>query len=401
MSTPTQTMPAEVIVDRVRRRFAVENIEVEALNIAAAIRSEPGASLLGEATLARITERLVAELAGAGPLSELLAERSVTDVLVNGSEVWVDRGYGLQRSTVQVGDDAEVRRLAQRLAAMGGRRLDDASPCVDAQLADGTRMHAVLPPVAQGGPYLSLRTLRQRGLSLADLVADGTMIGGVADLLASVVQARLPYLVTGGTGSGKTTLLSALLALVPPDERIVIVEDVAELRPRHPHVVALQSRYTNIEGVGEITMRELVRQAMRMRPDRLVIGECRGPEVVDLLAALNTGHEGSAATMHANATADVPARLEALGLLGGVPRPAMHAQVAAALRVVVHLTRSGRSRVVDEICLLRRAAGDLVEAVSAWRFDSGPGPGALGLAQLLQQRDVAVPAVLTIGGALR
>src|SRR6185295_11654246 len=281
-------------------------------------------------------------LRGAGPLTPLLVEPDVTDVLVNGVDVWVDRGGGLQRMPVDLGGSAEVRRLAQRLAASAGRRLDDASPWVDAQLSDGTRMHAVLPPIARGGPYLSLRTFRRRVLTLDELIAGGGVEPAAADLLAAVVEARLPYLISGGTGSGKTTVVSALISNVPPDERIVIVEDAAELRPAHPHTVLLQARTSNVEGAGS--------EALRMRPDRLMVGECRGAEVVDLLGALNTGHEGGAATVHANAPADVPARLEALGLLGGVPRAALHAQLAAALQVVIQVRRAGGQRVVDEVC---------------------------------------------------
>jgi len=199
------------------------------------------------------------------------------------------------------------------------------------------------------------------------------------------VAARLSYLVSGGTGSGKTTLLATLLSEVPREERIVIVEDAAELRPAHPHAVALQARVSNVEGAGTVTLRELVRQALRMRPDRLVVGECRGAEIVDLLGALNTGHEGGAATLHANAPGDVPARLEALGLLGGVPRAALHAQVAAALRVVIHLRRGhGGLRMVDEICVLAPDGPDhAVVAVPAWHRIRGTGPGFEELSRLI------------------
>src|SRR5205814_5515524 len=281
---------------------------------------------------------------------------------------WVDRGAGLVRAAVPVGTPEDVRRLAQRLVAAAGRRLDEGCPFADARLPDGARLHAVLPPIAVDGPYLSLRTFRQRAFSLGELVANGTVSGAGATVLAAIVAARLAYLVTGGTGAGKTTVLATLLGLVPRDERIVVVEDATELRPDHPHVVALQARPSNVEGAGEVGLRTLVRQALRMRPDRLVIGECRGAEVVDLLGALNTGHEGGAGTLHANTPRDVPARLEALGLLGGVAREALHAQVTAALQIVVHLRRSpSRDRIVEQVCLLvpdsRRG---LVVAVPAW-----------------------------------
>jgi len=334
----------------------------------------------------------------AGPLADLLSDPQVTDVFVNGTQVWVDRGGGAQRCAVRLGGPDEVRRLAQRLAATAGRRLDDGCPYVDVRMPDGTRLHAVLPPVARTGPYLSLRTMRVRAFTLAELVSTGTLDAGAAALLAAVVAARLAYVVTGGTGAGKTTLLAALLSLVPPHERVVIVEDSAELRPDHPHVVALEARMSNVEGAGAVGVRDLVRQALRMRPDRLVVGECRGAEVVDLLGALNTGHDGGAATLHANTPADVPVRLEALGLLAGVPRDALHAQVAAALRVVVQVRRTGSGRVVDEVCLLLPGTGrGLLTAVPAWRRGTGPGPAAGALARLFTERGVAVPAVL--GGA--
>jgi pilus assembly protein CpaF len=313
----------------------------------------------------------------------LLAEEEVSDVLVNGAEVWVDRGGGLERAGVDIGRPDDVRRLAQRLAATAGRRLDDGCPYADVPLPDGTRLHAVLPPVAVAGPYLSLRAFRRRVFTLAELVDAGSVSPVGARLLSTIVSGRIAFLITGGTGTGKTTLLSALLSLVPENERMVLVEDAAELRPAHPHVVTLQARTSNVEGAGGVTLRDLVRQALRMRPDRLVVGECRGSEVVDLLGALNTGHEGGAATLHANTPADVPARLEALGLLDGVPRAALHAQVAAALQVVVHLRRIGGKRVVDEVCMLLPDGPDrLVRAVPAWHRERGYGPGAEALARL-------------------
>lgn len=342
------------------------------------------------ATIRRTSPGAERDLVGAGPLAPLLADPEVTDVLVNGVQVWTDRGQGLVREQLTMPSADAVRRLAQRLAAAAGRRLDDGTPFVDARLADGTRLHAVLPPVATGGPYLSLRTFRQRTLSLAELVPPR-----LAELLHAVVTARLTLLISGGTGSGKTTLLNALLAQVPARERIVVVEDSAELRPVHPHAIGLQARTANVEGVGGVGLTELVRQALRMRPDRLVVGECRGAEVVDLLAALNTGHEGSAGTLHANAAGDVPARLEALGLLGGLPRAALHAQVAAAVRVLLHLRRTPSGRVLEAVCLLAADGPDrLVTAHPAWTAAAGPGPAAGGLCRLLRERDVTPPTWL-------
>ncbi|GGM39202.1 TadA family conjugal transfer-associated ATPase [Dactylosporangium sucinum] len=327
-------------------------------------------------------------------LVALLDDPAVTDVLVNCGEVWVDRGAGLRRVNGLLGDAAEMRRLAQQLASSAGRRLDDASPFVDGRLPDGTRLHAVLPPIARTGPHVSLRTFRRRAFTLDDLVNHGSIDPGGATVLAAIVAARLPYLVTGGTGTGKTTVLSTLLSLVPAAERLVIVEDAAELAPVHPHVVSLQARAANVEGAGEISLRELVRQALRMRPDRLVVGECRGAEIVDLLGALNTGHEGGAATLHANSPADVPARLEALGLLGSVPRAALHALVGAALRAVVHLRRAADgSREIAEICVLDCHPEQRTTVVlTAWRRASGrvePGGGLLD--ELLAERGQEPP----------
>jgi pilus assembly protein CpaF len=317
----------------------------------------------------------------------VLADEEVRDELVNGGEVWVDRGRGLERAEVDLGGPDDVRKLAQRLAATAGRRLDDGCPCADVPLADGTRLHAVLPPVAVAGPYLSLRAFRRRAFTLDELVEAGSVSSAGARLLGVIVAARIAFLITGGTGTGKTTLLSALLSLVPTNERVVLVEDAAELRPAHPHVVALQARTSNVEGAGGVTLRDLVRQALRMRPDRLVVGECRGSEVIDLLGALNTGHEGGAATLHANTPADVPARLEALGLLDGVPRAALHAQIAAALQVVVHLRRVDGQRVVNEICMLLPDGPDrLVRAVPAWHRERGYDQGAQALARLFNER---------------
>ncbi|HWH00742.1 MAG TPA: TadA family conjugal transfer-associated ATPase [Pilimelia sp.] len=376
-----------------RGRFVTERRAATRAEVVAALRADERTAVLGDSTVLRLAQRVHQDLAGAGPLAELLADPEVTDLLVNNTQVWVDRGRGLERVPVELGGADEVRRLAQRIAAGAGRRLDDACPFVDALLPEGTRLHAVLPPVAADGPYLSLRTFRSRPFDLSELVAQGTVAPAAAELLAAVVAARLAYLVVGGTGSGKTTLLATLLGLVPGTERIVLVEDAAELRPVHPHVARLQCRTPNVEGAGAVELRDLVRQALRMRPDRLVVGECRGAEVVDLLAALNTGHDGGAGTLHANTAADVPARLEALGLLGGLSRPALHAQVAAALQVVLQLRRRGRGRVLESVSLLLPAGPDrLVTAVPAWHREYGEGPAAVELRRRLRERGVPVAA---------
>ncbi|SDC43209.1 pilus assembly protein CpaF [Geodermatophilus telluris] len=374
-------MSALPLVERVRARLALEPGPPSRAAVAALVREEAG--LLGDPDVLDAVRDAVHELAGAGPLEPLLREPGVTDVLVNGpDEVWVDRGAGLERAGLRFPDEDAVRRLAVRLAAGAGRRLDDAAPWVDAGLPDGTRLHAVLPPVSGAGTCLSLRVLRRCSLDLADLADRGTLPGGSADLLRGLLRARLAFLVTGGTGSGKTTLLSALLGEVPAGERIVLCEDAAELTPAHPHVVRLLTRPPNVEGVGQVTLRDLVRQALRMRPDRLVVGEVRGAEVTDLLAALNTGHEGGCGTLHANRPGEVPARLEALGVAAGLERRAVHSQAAAALAVVVHLRRTGAGRRVEEVGVVRRD-GDLVAVEPGWRADGGPCPGERRLAALL------------------
>lgn len=360
---------------QVRHKLSVEGRAATPAAVVTALRTQAATAVLGDGAVLRLAESVHRDLVGAGPLATLLADPDVTDVLVNRCEVWADRGRGLQRVPITLDGPDEVRRLAQRLAAACGRRLDDGEPFADARLPDGTRLHAALPPVAADGPYLSLRTFRHRPFTLSDLVSQGTVAPEAADLLAATVRARLAYLVVGGTGSGKTTLLNTLLGAVPPTERVVIVEDAVELHPAHPHVVRLQARTANVEGAGVVSQRDLIRQALRMRPDRLVVGECRGAEILDLLGALNTGHDGGAATLHANSPEDVPARLEALGLLGGLSRAALHAQVVAALQAVIHIRRTPQGRLVDSLGLVRPVGADAVATVvPVWSRQRGAGP---------------------------
>ena len=374
-------------VDLVRERLSRRPGELTPARVAEALR-ETGLPV-GDTTVLAVHDALRGEVLGAGILEPLLRLPGVTDVLVNGaSQVYVDRGDGLELTDVRFADDDAVRRLAQRLAAGGGRRLDDASPFVDVRLPDGTRLHAILSPVARPGTIVSLRVPSRRDFSLDDLVARGAVDAEGARLLIDLVGARLAFLVSGGTGSGKTTLLSTLLGRVAPGERLVLVEDSAELAPAHPHVITLEARPPNIEGAGEVTVRDLVRQAMRMRPDRLVVGEVRGAEVTELLAALNTGHEGGCGTIHANSAGDVPARVEALALAAGLPRAAAHSQFASAVDAVVHLER-GRSglRRVREVAVPAQRPDGLVAMCSAVLFEPGEGaregPGADTLAARL------------------
>jgi pilus assembly protein CpaF len=315
---------------------------------------------------------------GAGPLLALLDDPETTDILVNGPDsVWTDGPGGLRRAAIRLGDRARLRALAAALVAVGGGRLDDACPAADVRLPGNLRLHAILPPIARDGPLLSLRVLRRRAFTVAELAARGTLPGPVAGVVHGLVAARANLLVSGATGAGKTTLLSSLLGLVPPTERIVVIEEAAEIASPHPHLVRLEARRANTEGRGEFTLTELVRQAMRMRPDRIVLGECRGAEVREVLTALNTGHAGSAATIHANAAADVPARLAALGALAGMDAPAVAAQTAAAIDAIVHVGRAARAgegagvRQVREIALVAASDGGRLAAVPALTVGEG------------------------------
>lgn len=354
-------------LERIRPRLAELARVPTPADVAAALRAE--GLLVSDAAVLEAVSALRRESVGAGPLEALLEVEGVTDVLVNGpDQVWVDRGRGLEPTDVTFPDDDAVRALAVRLAASVGRRLDDAQPWVDARLADGTRLHAVLSPLADPGTCLSLRVPARRRLSLDGLVAVGSIPAEGAVLLRRLIARRLAFLVSGGTGTGKTTLLAALLAEVPAGERLLIVEDSRELEPVHPHVVRLEGRPANAEGVGAIPMSLLVKQSLRMRPDRVVVGEVRGAEVVDLLAALNTGHEGGCGTVHANSAVDVPARLEALAALAGMPREALHAQAASALQAILHVRREGRGRRLAGIHVLEREPNGLTKAVEAVAF---------------------------------
>jgi pilus assembly protein CpaF len=364
-------MSAELI-ERVRLRLANSGSGVDAAAVADAVRAEAGGPL-GHTEVLAAVRRLRHEFAGAGPLEPLLADPGTTDVLVTApEEVWVDGENGLRRTEIRFDGEEAVRRLAQRLALAAGRRLDDAQPHVDGWLPGAgphgrVRLHAVLPPIAADGTCVSLRVLRPAVHDLRALRALGTFGDEGVALLESVVSARLAFLVTGSTGSGKSTLLAAMLGRVPRAERIVCVEDAGELQPAHPQFVRLIARPPNVEGAGEITLRDLVRQALRMRPDRLVVGEVRGREVCELLAALNTGHDGGACTLHANSPGEVPARLEALAALGGLSRSALHSQLSAAIQVVLHMRRGpDGTRHLAEAGVLRRGADGAVQVCPVW-----------------------------------
>lgn len=350
------------LVERVRGRLANSGTVITRAEVARAVREESG--IAGHDDILVATDRMTQEFVGAGPLEPLLRADGTTDVLVTGpAEVWHDGVDGLHRTDITFPDEDAVRRLAQRLALACGRRLDDAQPFVDAWLPGGIRLHAVLPPVAASGTCISLRVLRPAGHDLASLHALGTFDDRTHRILKAIVAARLAFVITGGTGAGKTSLLNALLGEVAPSERIVCVEDAGELAPTHPQFVRLIARPPNLEGAGEVTLSDLVRQGLRMRPDRLVVGEVRGAEVCDLLTALNTGHDGGAGTVHANSPAEVPARMEALAALGGLSRAALHSQLAAAFHVVLHVRREqDGARRLTELGVFERD-GDTVRVV--------------------------------------
>ena len=282
-------------------------------------------------------------------LAPLVADGQVTDVFVNGGEVWADRGRGPERQPALSLAPEDARALAVRLISLAGRHVDEAAPCVDARLGDGLRVHVVLPPIAPKGPLVSIRLPAVGRWTIDGLAAVGFFPGTTRSRIASLVARRRNVLISGAAGSGKTTLLSAMLGLASPGERIVVIEDVGELRVDHPHVVALEARQANLEGAGAIDLARLVREALRMRPDRLVLGECRGAEIRDLLSALNTGHDGGAGTIHANSLVDVPARLEALGALADLGPEALARQVASALDAIIQVERTPSGRRVAAI----------------------------------------------------
>src|SRR3954451_15197799 len=319
------------------------------------------APTLDDEERAALAERVVRLATGLGPLDPLLADPRVDEVMVNGPrEVWVERSGRLERSAAAFGNEAELAHAIERILAPLGRRVDEASPMCDARLPDGSRVNVVIAPLALGGPCLTIRKFRRQGFSLEELVRGGTLAGPLAEFLADSVRDRASVLVSGGTGSGKTTTLNALSGAIPDGERIVTIEDAAELKLRQGHVVRLESRPANVEGRGEVTIRQLVRNALRMRPDRIVVGEVRGAEALDMLQALNTGHEGSLTTVHANSPEDALRRLETLALMAGVglPHAAVREQVASAIDLVAHQARApDGSRRVEAVAEVVRVAG--------------------------------------------
>jgi len=319
------------------------------------------AALLGAEDREAVEARIVRDTVGLGPLEDLLADPSVEEVMVNGPDrVYVERAGRIEASEVRFADEEELRNTIERILAPLGRRIDELSPMVDARLLDGSRVNIVIPPLAIDGPALSIRRFGARRPDPGELVELGTLTLAQCELLERVVAGRRSLLVSGGTGSGKTTLLNTLSSFIDSAERVVTIEDAAELRLQQPHVVRLESRPASVEGRGEVTARDLLRNALRMRPDRIVIGEVRGPEALDLLMALNTGHDGALSTVHANSAVDALARLETLALMAGVglSQEAIAEQVQRGVDLVVHLERcADGSRRIREIAEVVRAAG--------------------------------------------
>jgi pilus assembly protein CpaF len=331
---------------------------------------------------------LTDDVLGHGPLERLLGDYTITEIMVNGPfDVWIERNGTLHRSSVRFQDESQLRRIINKMVAGVGRRIDESQPMVDARLHDGSRINAVIPPLSLTGPLLTIRRFGQERLGFEDMVRNGTLTTETAELLRGAVEARLNMLIAGGAGAGKTTLLNAMSAAIPDNERIITIEDAAELKLDQRHVLRLECRPRNIEGGGEVTIRDLVRNSLRMRPDRIVVGEVRGAEALDMLQALNTGHDGSLSTLHANSPRDGLARLETMVLMSGydLPLRAIRQQIAAALDLVVHLERlRDGSRKVVSITEVQRMESDVITLQELFHFRVEPvGPGRSVVGQLV------------------
>jgi pilus assembly protein CpaF len=321
-------------------------------------------------------ERLVAEIAddilGHGPLERLLADDSITEIMVNGPfDIWVERQGRLYETTVRFADESQLRRIINKMVAQVGRRIDESSPMVDARLPDGSRVNAIIPPLSLTGPLVTIRKFSRKRLDLAELIKLGTLSSESVEFLQRSVHAELNILISGGTGTGKTTLLNALSSAIPGSDRIVTIEDAAELQLNQNHVLRLEARQKNIEGEGEITIRELVRNSLRMRPDRIVVGEVRGAEALDMLQAMNTGHDGSLTTVHANSPRDALSRIETMVLMAGFELPvrAIRQHVSSALDLIVHLERlEDGLRRVTAITEIQRMESDVITLQDLFEF---------------------------------
>ena len=355
-----------------RRRADAAAGRQSADDLPAAVRRlvDEQAAVLSDRSRGAIADLILRDTVGLGPLEELLADPEVEEVMVNGHrEVYVERRGQIEPAAVRFESERELRDAIERILAPVGRRVDELNPMADARLADGSRVNVVIPPLAVDGPALCVRRFTAARPDPDELTASGTLTGELVELLSDAVGARRSILISGGTGSGKTTLLNALSTWIDPAERVVTIEDAAELRLRQPHVVRLESRPASVEGRGAVTIRDLLRNALRMRPDRIVIGEVRGAEALDLLTALNTGHEGALSTVHANSPEDALRRLETLALMAGIglPHAAIREQMTRGIGLVVHLVRArDGARLVSEVGEVRAAAGG-VGVREVWR----------------------------------
>jgi pilus assembly protein CpaF len=353
------------------------NVSLDTQEMRERVLSEIRARLATETGLSRDDrERLTAEIAddilGYGPLERLLDDDSITEIMVNGpTEIWIERQGRLYETTVRFQDESHLRRIINRIVAQVGRRIDEGSPMVDARLLDGSRVNAIIPPLSLSGPLLTVRKFHRRRLTLEDMVAIGTLSQDSVEFLRLCVEAELNVLISGGTGTGKTTLLNALSSGIPETDRIITIEDAAELQLQQRHVVRLEARPKNIEGEGEVPIRTLVRNSLRMRPDRIIVGEIRGPEAIDMLQAMNTGHDGSMSTVHANSPRDALHRVETMVLMAGLELPsrAIRQQSSAALDLIVHLDRlDDGSRRVTHITEVQRMESDVITLQDLFEF---------------------------------
>jgi len=370
------TSDLDLLAGELRARLLAAAGEHDAGGDAIRALVETEAGVLPEAAREALTDRIAEHAFGLGVLEPLLADDAVEEVMVSGTApVWIERSGRLERTDVRFARESELREAIERILAPLGRRVDEAEPLCDARLPDGSRVNVVIPPLALDGPSLTIRRFRRRGFTPGDLVANGTVEPAVLDFLARAVRARCTVLVCGGTGSGKTTTLNALSAFIGDGERVVTIEDAAELSLRQPHVIRLEARPPNLEGRGEVTIRRLVRNALRMRPDRIIVGEVRGGEALDLLTALSTGHDGSLSTVHAGSAAEALRRVETLALMAGLglPHAALREQVADAFDLVVCQARGpdGTRRVVEVAEVVRVAAGPAARGLYAWRDGRG------------------------------
>lgn len=362
-------------LDALRERLTSSTEPITAARIAEAVRASGLA--LGSGTAAQLVKQLRDELVGLGPLQPFVEQPGVTDVVLDGKgRIWTDGADGLRATAEQLASEEQARSLARRLISVTGGRLDEGHPCADGRLGS-CRIHAVIPPIAVEGTMISVRVARDSSATLAQLAQQWAGAAHWLPVIRAMVTQRMNYLVTGATGSGKTSLLAAMLGEVPPQERLVVVEDTTELLPDHPHALHLQARQGNVEGAGRVDLGQLVRETLRMRPDRLIVGECRGAELRDFLTAMNTGHHGAGGTVHANSPEAVPARLTAMGALAGLTPEAVAVQTAAAIHAVLHVERRAGRRMPVSLSAVEHRQGRLtmlrVLTTEGERIVAGPG----------------------------